>query len=145
MKNMGRYKILSSETPDRPPQGPTALHPTPHHHPLTDLDDLEAEVALVQHDDLVFVRAVIDHVPQREQRVAAGQHRLAPGGVALVADDQAAAVVGDGLVQDGSLLGLLQTGEVVLGVKKMMSYRRGVHVWRSTAQHDNCKDGKWRR
>lgn len=78
------------------------------------LDDLEAEVAFVQHDDLVLVRAVVDHVPQREQRVAAGQHRLAPGGVALVADDQAAAVVRDGLVQDGCLLGLLQAGEVIL-------------------------------
>lgn len=82
-----------------------------------DLDDFEAEVAFVQHDDLVLVRAVVDHVPQREQRVAAGQHRLAPGRVALVANDQAAAVVGDGLVQDGSLFRLLQTGEVVLRVE----------------------------
>lgn len=75
-------------------------------------------MAFVQHDDLVLVRAVVDHVPQREQRVAAGQHRLAPGGVALVADDQAAAVVGDGLVQDGCLLRLLQAGEVVLEVER---------------------------
>lgn len=71
-------------------------------------------MAFVQHYDLVLVRAVIDHVSQREQRVAAGQHRLTPGGVALVADDQAAAVVCDGFVQGGRLLGLLQTGEVVL-------------------------------
>lgn len=72
-------------------------------------------MAFIQHYDLVLVRAVVDHVPQREQRVAAGEHRLSPGGVALVADDQAAAVVGDRLVQDRRLLGLLQTGEVVLG------------------------------
>lgn len=72
-------------------------------------------MAFVQHYDLVLVRAVVDHVPQREQCVAAGEHRLSPGGVALVADDQAAAVVGDRLIEDGCLLGLLQTGEVVLG------------------------------
>lgn len=78
------------------------------------LDDLEAEVAFVQHDDLVLVRAVVDHVSHREQRVAAGEHRLAPSGVALVADDQAAAVVCDGFVQDGGLLCLLQAGEVIL-------------------------------
>lgn len=78
------------------------------------LDDLEAEVAFVQHDDLVLVRPVVDHVSQGEQRVAAGQHRLTPGGVALVADDQAAAVVSDGFVQDGGLLRLLQTREVIL-------------------------------
>ena len=71
-------------------------------------------MAFVQHDDLILVRAVVDHVSQSEQRVAAGQHRLTPGGVALVADDQAAAVVCDGFVQDGGLLGLLQAGEVIL-------------------------------
>lgn len=84
--------------------------------PLTPpyLDDFEAEVAFVQHDDLILVGAVIDHVPQREQRVAAGQHGLSPGWVALVADDQVAAVVCDGFVQDGRLLCLLQTREVIL-------------------------------
>lgn len=71
------------------------------------LDDLEAEVAFVQHDDLVLVCAVVDHVPQGEQCFAAGQHRLTPGGVALVANHQAAAVVCDGFVQDGRLLCLL--------------------------------------
>lgn len=71
-------------------------------------------MSFVQHDDLVLVCAVVDHVSQREQRVAAGQNRLPPRRVALVADDQAAAVVGDGLVQDGGLLRLLQTGEVIL-------------------------------
>lgn len=71
-------------------------------------------MALVQHDDLVLVRAVVDHVSHGEQRVAAGQHRLAPRRVALVADDQAAAVVCDGFVQDGGLLRLLQAGEVIL-------------------------------
>ena len=72
----------------------------------------------VQHDDLVVVRAVVYHVPQREQRVAAGQHGLTPGGVALVADDQAAAVVCDGFVQDGRLR-LLQTREVILLGRKV--------------------------
>lgn len=71
-------------------------------------------MAFVQHDDLVLVGAVVDHVPQREQRVSAGQHGLTPGRVALVADHQAAAVVGDGFVQDGRLLRLLQAGEVIL-------------------------------
>lgn len=109
----------------------------------TDLDDFEAEVAFVQHDDLVLVRAVVDHVPQREQRVAAGQHRLAPGGVALVADDQAAAVVGDGLVQDGSLLRLLQTGEVVLEVEfcsKCVTNICVIHCCSENVKHDKCKD-----
>lgn len=119
----------------------------------TDLDDFEAEVAFVQHDDLVLVRAVVDHVPQREQRVAAGQHCLAPGGVALVADDQAAAVVGDGLVQDGSLLGLLQAGEVVLEVDKMVKLLQNLHRFVinlslhcciESVQHDKWKDkGAW--
>lgn len=36
------------------------------------LDDLEAEMPLVQHDDLILVRAIIDHVSQSEQRVTAG-------------------------------------------------------------------------
>lgn len=111
-----RFLTLKSEIllthADQPPRPPS---PRFHRHPRpSDLDDLEAEVAFVQHDDLVLVGAVVDHVPQREQRVAAGQHRLAPSGVALVADDQAAAVVRDGLVQDGRLLGLLQAGEVIL-------------------------------
>lgn len=78
------------------------------------LYDLEAEVAFVQHDDLILIRAIVDHVPQREQRVAAGQHRLTPSGVTLVADDQAAAVVCDGFVQDRCLLGLFQTREMIL-------------------------------
>lgn len=71
-------------------------------------------MAFVQHDDLVLVRPVVDHVSQGEQRVTAGQHRLTPGRVALVADHQAAAVVCDGFVQDGCFLRLLQTGEVIL-------------------------------
>lgn len=78
------------------------------------LDDLEAEVAFVQHDDLVLVRAVIDHVSEGEQRVAAGQHGLPPGGVTFMADYQAAAVVCDGLIQDARLLCLLETREVIL-------------------------------
>lgn len=111
--NLSNLSTKRSWQPSTP--ATTSLSPSPNIR-WTHLDDLEAEVAFVQHDDLVLVRAVVDHVPQREQRVAAGQHRLAPGGVALVADDQAAAVVGDGLVQDGSLLRLLQAGEVVLEV-----------------------------
>lgn len=97
-----------------------------HRHPQPSyLDDLEAEVAFVQHDDLILIRAVIDHVSQCEQRVAAGQHRLTPSGVTLVADDQAAAVVCDGFVQDRCLLCLLQTGEVILkGGKGMMEHCR---------------------
>lgn len=31
----------------------------------SDLDDLEAEVTFVEHYDLILVRAVVDHVPQR--------------------------------------------------------------------------------
>ena len=31
-------------------------------------DDAEAEIALVEHDDLVLVRRVVDHVAQRQQR-----------------------------------------------------------------------------
>lgn len=89
------------------------------------LDDFEAQVAFVQHDDLIIVCAIINHVPQREQRVAAGQHGLTPSGVTLVADHQAAAVVRDGFVQDGHLLCLLQTREVILlGGKVTMKHSR---------------------
>lgn len=31
----------------------------------SDLDDLEAEVTFVEHYDLILVRAIVDHVPQR--------------------------------------------------------------------------------
>lgn len=98
------------------------------------LDDLEAEVALVQHYDLVLVRAVVNHVSQREQCVAAGQHRLTPGGVTLVADDQAAAVACDGFIQGGRLLGLLQAGEVVLKGQE----RSDVALWDLTRISGTC-------
>ena len=75
-------------------------------------------MALVEHDDLVLVRAVVHHMAQREQRIAAGQYRLAPGGVALMTDHHARAVVADRLVQDGRLLCLLQAGEVVLRLRR---------------------------
>lgn len=75
-------------------------------------------MAFVQHDDLILVCSVIDHVPQSEQRVAARQHGLPPGGVALVADYEAAAIVCDGFIQDRCFLGLLQTSEVILREQK---------------------------
>lgn len=53
---------------------------------LTYLYDPEAEVASVKHDDLVFVSPFIQNMSKGEQRGRVGQHRTAPGRVALVSD-----------------------------------------------------------
>ena len=95
-------------------------------------------MAFVQHDDLILIRAIIDHVSQSEQRVAAGQHGLTPGRVTLVADYQAAAVVCDGFIQDGCLLGLLQTCKVILeGTKVTMKHSRTYEVLLNIRCHSN--------
>lgn len=78
------------------------------------LDDTEAEVAPVEHDDLVLVGGVVQDVAQRQQRGRVAEDGAAPGGVALVRDDQPLLVGCDGVIQGGWLLVLIRGREVVL-------------------------------
>ena len=79
-----------------------------------EFDHPEAEVPLVEHDDLVLVRPVVHHVPERQQRLGAGEDGVSPGWVALVANHEALLVAADGLVQHAVLLVLVWAHEVVL-------------------------------
>ena len=46
-----------------------------------ELDDPEADVPLVEHDDLVLVGTLFDHVPQSQKIRGVGEDSLAPGWV----------------------------------------------------------------
>lgn len=82
--------------------------------PAAHLDDAEAEVPPVQHDDLVLVGAFVQDVAQGEQGRGIGQDGAPPGRVALVSDDQVLLVGGDGLIKHGRLVVLVGGREVVL-------------------------------
>lgn len=85
------------------------------------LDDAEAEVPPVEHDDLVLVGPLVQDVAQGQQRGGVGQHGAPPGRVALVRDHQVLLVVGDGLEKHCRLLVLVWGGEVVLRKKRASS------------------------
>lgn len=81
----------------------------------TDLDDLEAQEAPVEHDDLVLIRALVHHVPQGEQLLLVGQHGAPPGRVTLVADHYFLLEGLDGFIEDPWVFILIGAGELVLG------------------------------
>lgn len=83
------------------------------------LDDLEAQEAPVQHDDLVLVRALVHHVPQGEQLLLVGQHGAPPGRVTLVADHDFLLKGLDGLIEGPWVFILVRAGELVLGERSL--------------------------
>lgn len=80
----------------------------------TYLDDLEAQEALVEHDDLVLVGTLVHHAPQGQQLLLVGEHGAPPGRVTLVADDHFLLKGLDGLVEDHWVLILIRARELVL-------------------------------
>lgn len=88
------------------------------------LDDAEAEVSSIEHDDFVLVGSFVEDVAQGEERRGVGQHGAPPGRVALVSDDQVLLVGGDGFEEDGRLVVLVRGREVVLKERaRHFSYR----------------------
>lgn len=85
------------------------------------LDDPEAEVASVEHDDLVLVGPLVQDVSEREQRGRVGEDGAPPGRVALVSDHQVLLVRRDRLEQNCRLLVLIRGREVVLKHKTKMN------------------------
>lgn len=83
------------------------------------LDDLEAQEAPVEHDDLVLVRALVHHMPQGEQLLLVGQHGAPPGRVTLVADHDFLLEGLDGLIEDPWVFILVGAGELVLGERSL--------------------------
>lgn len=79
------------------------------------LDDAKAQVAPVEHDDLVLVGGVIQDVAQGQQRGRVAEDGAAPSRVTLVRDDQPLLVGCNGIIQSGWLLILIWGCEVVLG------------------------------
>lgn len=78
------------------------------------LYDPEAEEALVEHDDLVFVAAVVHDVAQGQQRGHVGQDGAAPHRVALVRDQHLLLVGRDGVVQYHRVLVFVGRCEMIL-------------------------------
>lgn len=78
------------------------------------LDDTEAEVSSIEHNDFVLVGSFVEDVAQGEERRGVGQHGAPPGRVALVSDDQVLLVGGDGLEKNRWLIVLIWGREVVL-------------------------------
>lgn len=82
------------------------------------LDDAEAEVSTIEHDDLVLVRAFVQYMAKGEEGGSIGQHSTPPGRVALMSDDQVLLVGGDGLIENRRLIILIRGRKVVLKRKK---------------------------
>lgn len=103
------------------PTSPSALRLRNTKEPPSHLDDAEAEVAPVEHDDFVLVGPFVQHVAQGEERRGVGQHGAPPGGVAFVSDHQVLLVGGDGFEEDRRLVVLVRGGEVVLSGRRESS------------------------
>lgn len=78
------------------------------------LDDTEAEVSSIKHNDFVLVGAFVKDMAQGEERLCIGEHSAPPGRVALMSDDQVLLVGGDGLEKNRWLIVLIRGREVVL-------------------------------
>lgn len=78
------------------------------------LDDLEAQKAPVEHDDLVLIGALVHHMPKGEQLLLVGQHSAPPGRVTLVADHYFLLKGLDGLIEDPWVFILIGASELVL-------------------------------
>lgn len=78
------------------------------------LDDAEAEMTAVKHDDLVLICALIENMAQGEEGRRVGQDRAPPGWVALVSNDQVLLVGGNSLIQNCWLIIFIWGCEVVL-------------------------------
>lgn len=97
---------------------------------MTYLDDLEAQETPVEHDDFVFVRTLVHHVPQGQQLLLVGQHRTPPGWVSLVADHDLLLEGLDGLIENRRIFVLIRAGELVLvGRAQVGSVRPELLVW----------------
>lgn len=68
----------------------------------------------MEHDDLVLVSTLIDHVPQSQQLLLVGQHSSSPGWVSLVADHHLLLEGPDGLIENCWVFVLIRAGELVL-------------------------------
>ena len=80
----------------------------------TYLDDTEAEVSSIEHNDFVLIGAFVEYVAQGEEWLGVRQHSAPPGWVALVSDDQVLLVGGDGLKKNRRFIVLIGGREVVL-------------------------------
>lgn len=78
------------------------------------LDNSEAEEAFVQHDDLVFVTAVVHDVAESQQRRHVCQDGAAPHGVTLMRDEHLLLISCDGIIQHHWVLILIRRCEMIL-------------------------------
>lgn len=81
---------------------------------MAHLNDLEAQEAPMEHDDLVLVGTLIHHVPQSQQLLLVGQHRSSPGWISLVADHHLLLEGLDGLIENFWVFIFVGAGELVL-------------------------------
>jgi len=92
------------------------------------LDNLEAQVAFVEHDNFVFIRSFIYHVSQGQQLLSVGEHSAAPGWVPFVTDHNLFFERLDGFIQNRWVLVLVWAGELVLVVQEKALERSGTFV-----------------
>jgi hypothetical protein len=81
---------------------------------LTHLDDPEAQVAPVEHDDLVLVGAVIHDMPQSQQGGRVGKDCTPPRRVAFVGYHKVLLVRDDGFVEHSGVVILIWGCEMIL-------------------------------
>lgn len=77
-------------------------------------NDPEAQVASVEHDDLVLVGAVVHDMPQSEQRGRVGEHCTPPRRVPFVGDDEVLLVGYNGFVEHSGVIIFIRRSEMVL-------------------------------
>lgn len=93
------------------------------------LDNLEAQVAFVEHDNFIFICSFIYHVPQGEQLFSVGEYSTAPGRVPFMTNHNLFFKRLDCFIQNCRVLILIWAGELVL-VVRYIYWKGQVYLWK---------------
>lgn len=80
----------------------------------THFNDPEAQVASVEHDDLILIGAVVHDVPQGEQRGRVGQHCAPPRGVPFMSYHEVFFMRHNGFIEHSRVIILIWRSEMIL-------------------------------
>lgn len=92
----------------------------------THLDYSETEITLVQHDDFIFIGAIIHHMAEGKQGGRVGKDSAPPGRVPFMCYNQVLLMGHNGFIEDSRVIVFIWGSEVILNSRIKALFENGL-------------------